>query len=1316
MAERRYCAFISYRHADNIQEGRRWAEWLHRALERYVVPPDLVGQPNLRGEPIRQSLYPIFRDEDELPANADLATGIRTALEASDYMIVLCSPRSAVSPWVRKEVREFKELGRSDRILAAMVAGEPNADDPAKARDGIMRDEECFCEELRFGSVGPGGIIDWSSRTEPIAADLRPAGTRAEGYVTAEAYREYLTFNSSHAPERITALTDAYRQRLDHGLLKIIAGLLGVALGTLVDRDAAHRAELARKELSRAEAEATRLRKFSRRLAAAGAVALVLAVMAGLFWWRSAEARKLADQRGIDLAAEAKRATGAEQEATLRSAEATSASKHLRLTLSVTDQQIGHLLAEQGRYGEALVYDARALSNDENACAIADSTFLLEHKVRLPAAVLQHGSAVISAAFSSDGTRILTASWDNTVRIWDAVTGKPIGEPMKHKQQVVSAAFSPDGTRVVTASIDDAAQLWDAATGKALGEPMRHQSFVTSAEFSPDGKRVVTASFDSTARVWDATTGKPIGDSVIHQDEIQSASFSPDGTRVLTVSGGWSPGGLATAGGAHDPPKAARLWDAATGKPVTEPMLLKKRIESAAFSPDGSQVVTASDDHTAQVWDARTGKPEGHPLRHQDIVWTARFSPDGTRVVTASEDKTAQLWNASTGNPLGDPMRHEKSVKSAEFSAEGTRIVTASEDATARLWDAATAKPLGEPLRHASQVFSATFSPDGRRIVTASMDNTARSWDYASGEPLDEPIRSNDLIRSAAFSPDGKRVVTAESGFEHRGNARVWDIATFSPLGTPMQHDNELTAVAFSPDGTRVVTASSDKTARVWDATTGKPLSEPMHHEAKVCAVAFSPDGTMLVTASEDHTARLWAAATGKPLSEPMQHQEAVRSCAFSADGRRIVTSSDDLSARVWDSATGKPLAEPMRHQGAVRSAAFNHNGTRVVTASRDKTAQIWDAASGKQLGEPMQNEFELLSAAFNFDGTHVITADEGYSARIWDAVSSKAVGEPMHHLDEVRSAASNSNGTLVVTASNDSTVRLWDATTGKPLCEPMRHSYQVQSAAFSPDGNRVISVSADRTVRIWDVAMPLAERPRGFWLGQLNELAAHAHFGSGGAVEPLGAQWQPRRDALRRDLAAAPTQDASLAKAIGWFLADPRHRTISPLSTETTDQWIIRRNAEFTTESLQQAFTVEPTDALCLARRGRDFAMRESPDLYWAELYSKLAIKLAAPISAAATEAAWRRVAVLVISGNAAEGAALADRTRASVGANVWAWEAKWEACLLLHRDAEAADTRRVADALAEKMFWYNKQSYDERVKEAEAAVQNSAATKPAK
>ncbi|HEX7836443.1 MAG TPA: hypothetical protein VF469_03220, partial [Kofleriaceae bacterium] len=96
---------------------------------------------------------------------------------------------------------------------------------------------------------------------------------------------------------------------------------------------------------------------------------------------------------------------------------------------------------------------------------------------------------------------------------------------------------------------------------------------------------------------------------------------------------------------------------------------------------------TASDDQTARVWDAATGKPLGVPLTHQGSVRSAAFSPDGTRVVTASLDKTARVWDAATGRPLGVPLTHQDAVVSAAFSPDGTRVVTASDDQTARVWE-----------------------------------------------------------------------------------------------------------------------------------------------------------------------------------------------------------------------------------------------------------------------------------------------------------------------------------------------------------------------------------------------------------------------------------------------------------------------------------------------------------------------------------------------------------------------------------------------------------------------------------------------------
>jgi dipeptidyl aminopeptidase/acylaminoacyl peptidase len=101
---------------------------------------------------------------------------------------------------------------------------------------------------------------------------------------------------------------------------------------------------------------------------------------------------------------------------------------------------------------------------------------------------------------------VVTASGDHTARLWDARTGKPLGEPLKYEGEITSAQFSPDGRQVVTVS-RDTARLWDARTGKPLGAPLKHESLVTSAQFSPDGQRVVTASGDATARIWDVLTG-----------------------------------------------------------------------------------------------------------------------------------------------------------------------------------------------------------------------------------------------------------------------------------------------------------------------------------------------------------------------------------------------------------------------------------------------------------------------------------------------------------------------------------------------------------------------------------------------------------------------------------------------------------------------------------------------------------------------------------------------------------------------------------------------------------------------------------------
>jgi WD40 repeat protein len=604
-----------------------------------------------------------------------------------------------------------------------------------------------------------------------------------------------------------------------------------------------------------------------------------------------------------------------------------------------------------------------------------------------------HGDYVNSAAYSPDGSRIVTASSDNTVRLWDARTGMQLAVLSGHVDRVYSAAYSPDGTRIVTASIDKTARVWDAHTGAQLAVLSGHSDRVYSAAYSPDGTRIVTASMDKTARVWDAHTGAQLAVLSGHGDRVNSAAYSPDGARIVTAS--------------QD--KTARVWDARTQAQLATLSGHGDNVYSAAYSPDGSRIVTASFDKTARIWDAHTGTQLAVLSGHGGQVQSAAYSPDGAHIVTASFDKTARIWDARTSAQLAVLSGHADRVYAAAYSPDGTRIVTASFDKTARIWDAHIGKQLTVLSGHDALVYSAGYSPDGARIITASFDKTVGIWDAHSGARLDTLSGHGSAVTYAAYSPDGAHIVTAS--FDK--TASIWDAHTGARLGTLSGHDGVVTFASYSPDSARVVTASFDKSARIWDARTGAQLAVLSGHGGNVNSAIYSPDGTRIVTASQDRTARIWDARTGAQLAVLSGHGGNVYSAAYSPDGSRIVTGSQDKTARIWDARSGAQLAVLAGHDAVVSIATYSPDGAHIVTASFDKTARIWDARTGAQLEVLFGHGDAVEFAAYSPDGTRIVTASDDKTARIWDSApanlaaqimwAASAETDPLPDLDRVR-------------------------------------------------------------------------------------------------------------------------------------------------------------------------------------------------------------------------------------------------------------------------------------------------------------------------
>jgi tetratricopeptide (TPR) repeat protein len=334
---------------------------------------------------------------------------------------------------------------------------------------------------------------------------------------------------------------------------------------------------------------------------------------------------------------------------------------------------------------------------------------------------LKHQGAVVHAAFSPDGSRVVTASEDSTARVWEASTGQPVSRPLKHQASVMHASFSPDGRRVVTASYDGTAQVWQVSTGELAGVPLIHQGNVYDAAFSPDGRLVVTASRDGSARVWDADTGQPLSPPLKHQDVVWHAAFSPDGRRVVTAS--------------ED--KTARVWEAATGRPLSPPLRQKGPVWDAAFSPDGWQVVTAAEDGTAQVWDlAPDERPKEDLLRLVQVLSGHRLDATGGLVPLTTDEfragwevlkaKYPQEFSVSAEQPLA---WHRRQAEECEAAGE---------------WFAAR--------KHLDPLLEAEPANEAPRRRRARASIALQDWERAGRDYAQLPTLESDLEQACEYA------------------------------------------------------------------------------------------------------------------------------------------------------------------------------------------------------------------------------------------------------------------------------------------------------------------------------------------------------------------------------------------------------------------------------------------------------------------------------------------------------------------------------------------------------------------------------------
>ena len=387
-------------------------------------------------------------------------------------------------------------------------------------------------------------------------------------------------------------------------------------------------------------------------------------------------------------------------------------------------------------------------------------------------------SRPLSVTLSPDGTQIAT-SQNNAIHFWHRSTGQPVHRSiLRHPDSVFSVAFSPDGKRMASSSYDKTIRIWDSQSGQAIGTPFRgHTDSVRSVAFSPDGKRIASGSDDRIVCIWDLQSGQLIGTPFKgHTGAVFSVAFSSDGKCI--------------ASGSND--RTVHIWDSQSGQPIGTPCKGHTApVQSVAFSPDGKRIASGSDDNTVRIWDSQSGQPIGTPFEgHTDSVLSVAFSPDGKHIASGSEDRTISIWDSQRGELIGPPFRSHGEVRSVALSPDGTYLICVSLDNYVRFWDLRTGVVMEMSLEGDNKdLISTTISPDGSRIAAASLNGTVYLWDATTcrlvSPPIDSPIGG---FKSLNFSSDNTQLILACID----GGTCLWNAADGKPIHTSQSSDSFL--------------------------------------------------------------------------------------------------------------------------------------------------------------------------------------------------------------------------------------------------------------------------------------------------------------------------------------------------------------------------------------------------------------------------------------------------------------------------------------------------------------------------------------------
>ena len=478
--------------------------------------------------------------------------------------------------------------------------------------------------------------------------------------------------------------------------------------------------------------------------------------------------------------------------------------------------------------------------------ASEDGTLRIWRDGELSAVLQGHRGRVNAVDVTGDGTAIVSASDDRTVRLWNRISGT-VEEWEGHSGWVNDVTFDESGQHVLSGGADANVIYWNRQTQRGTVWH-GHVATVTSVTFLPGSQWAVTGAEDGTVKLWDVSRGTVVATYRDHEGILHDLKAYGE---LLATASSDQRVGLYCMRKTHKAPNGELNillgWLQGHRRPV----------HALDWNPTLPQLLTAGADGTLAIWRPEQAKIGAR--RHAGSIRACAYSSCSSWLATGSRDESVWVRDASSGRRVVRLTGHSGAVQGLAFSPDDATLLSVATDGQARIWEIPTGKCTLELQAHSDPISTCAFSNDGSHFFTGCRDSTTRIWDTRTGQQVGVLNGHDHWVRCMAVHPDGQHLLTGS----YDGSIIVWELQEFTavcryaghtrPDGSPAP----VTALGILADGQHAVSGGLDNQLHIWNLATGDTVLDFVAHDAGLVALVTTQ--TEIITASMDRTVRRWS-------------------------------------------------------------------------------------------------------------------------------------------------------------------------------------------------------------------------------------------------------------------------------------------------------------------------------------------------------------------------------------------------------------------------------------------------------------------------